>query len=783
MTDQSRAWSIRQCFRMHFNAAQDGNFSLRPTITKMTNGKQIQPMAGMSLGDVYYVIFRHKGKILLFFLLGILAAAALFFLKPPPYQSQAELLIQYVSQARALSLVGSDQKVFLPDSRGDDIINSEIQILTSLDLATTAVGHIGASNILARAGVDNARKAAALVQDSLKAVPANSRSSVIVVTFQHPDARIVQPVLLEIINNYFQRHYEIHSAAGQYDDILNREQSLLSAQLSETEQQLLNLKNKAGILSIDDSKKDLSVQIAKIQGAILDAQAELAGYGGYEAVVKLDDKKLSQKLTITNDISSLPLDQLDLYNDVCTRLDLLRKKKQGYMMQGFTSGNVLVQEVSAQVAGEANAKEGLEKKYPQIREQLAASLAENGITVRSAIDFGTQITPLAALLGKLKTWKAQLDQLQMQATHLNSLAPTLAQLEQRKEIQAANYQYLVTKLKNFHIDESLTTGKAPNIKWVQMPSPPYQDWAKALKQMAAVAFGGMIAGLAWSFLTELYLDGSVKRPGEIQAKLKLPLFLSIPDVRRNGHARLGRAATRRRLQFHNATEADATASSGALQVVSLERNPSLQPFYEALRDRLIVYFEVKNLTHKPKLVAMTSANQGAGVSTLAAGLAASLSETGEGRVLLVDMNLENGAARQFYKGRADCGLDAALKNETRDNALIQENLYVVTEDLKSDELPRILPRRFAALVPKLKASDFDYIIFDLPPVSQTSITSRLARFMDMVLLVVESEKTSLGVVQQANSWLAESGATVGAVLNKTRAYVPAQLHQDFLNSK
>ena len=736
----------------------------------------------MSLGDVYYVIFRHKGKIMLFSLMGILAAAALFFLKPPPYQSQAELLIQYVSQARALSLVGSDQKVFMPDSRGDDIINSEIQILTSLDLATAAVGHIGASNILAGAGLDNARKAAALVQDSLKAVPANSRSSVIVVTFQHPDARVVQPVLLEIINDYFQRHYEIHSAAGQYDEILNREQSFLSAQLSETEQQLLNLKNKAGILSIDDSKKDLSVQIAKIQGAILDAQAELAGYGEYEAVVKLDDKKLSQKLTITNNSSSLPLDQLDLYNDVCTRLDLLRKKKQGYMVQGFTSGNVLVQEVSAQVVGEANAKESLEKKYPQIREQLAASLAENGIAVRSAIDFGTQITPLAALLGKLKIWKAQLDQLQMQATHLNSLAPTLAQLEQRKEIQAANYQYLATKLKNFHIDESLTTGKAPNIKWVQMPSPPYQDWTKALKRVAAVAFGGIMAGLAWAFLTELYLDGSVKRPGEIQAKLKLPLFLSIPSVTRKGDTRLDQTATQR-LQFNDATESVATASSGALQVVSLELNPSLQPFYEALRDRLIVYFEVKNLTHKPKLVAMTSANQGAGVSTLAAGLAASLSETGEGRVLLVDMNLENGAAQQFYKGRADCGLDAALKNETRDNALIQENLYVVTEDLKSDKLQRILPHRFAALVPKFKASDFDYIIFDLPPVSQTSITSRLARFMDMVLLVVESEKTSLGVVQQANSWLAESGATVGAVLNKTRAYVPAQLHQDFLNSK
>ena len=198
-----------------------------------------------------------------------------------------------------------------------------------------------------------------------------------------------------------------------------------------------------------------------------------------------------------------------------------------------------------------------------------------------------------------------------------------------------------------------------------------------------------------------------------------------------------------------------------MQVISLEQNPSLHPFCEALRDRLIVYFEVNNLTHKPKLVAVTSANPGAGVSSIAAGLAASLSETGDGNVLLVDMNLEQGAAQQFYKGKAGCGLDTALKTETKENALVQENLYVVNGNANSSELPRILPKRFAALVPRLKASDYDYIIFDMPPVSQTSLTSRLARFMDMTLLVVESEKSDREVVQQAKTWLAESGATSG----------------------
>jgi Mrp family chromosome partitioning ATPase len=128
-------------------------------------------------------------------------------------------------------------------------------------------------------------------------------------------------------------------------------------------------------------------------------------------------------------------------------------------------------------------------------------------------------------------------------------------------------------------------------------------------------------------------------------------------------------------------------------------------------------------------------------------------------------------------------LDAALKNETKEGALVQENLYVVTGNPNNNELPRFLPKRFAALVPRLKASDYDYIIFDLPPVSQTSITSRLARLMDMVLLVVESEKNNREVVQQASTWLTESGATVGAVLNKTRQYVPERLHQEFLSDK
>lgn len=109
---------------------------------------------------------------------------------------------------------------------------------------------------------------------------------------------------------------------------------------------------------------------------------------------------------------------------------------------------------------------------------------------------------------------------------------------------------------------------------------------------------------------------------------------------------------------------------------------------------------------------------------------------------------------------------------------MQDNLYVAKEQENDSKLPRILPKRFSHLLPKMKASDFDYIIFDMPPVSQISITPKLARFMDMVLLVVESEKTDRDVAKRVASMLSETKTNVGIVLNKNRSYLPRRLQQE-----
>ena len=75
------------------------------------------------------------------------------------------------------------------------------------------------------------------------------------------------------------------------------------------------------------------------------------------------------------------------------------------------------------------------------------------------------------------------------------------------------------------------------------------------------------------------------------------------------------------------------------------------------------------------------------------------------------------------------------------------------QPIRTREQAQLIPRKFYDLMPHLKASDFDYIIFDMPPFSQTSITLPMARFMDKVVLVAEAEKSSKDIVKRANTEL------------------------------
>ncbi len=747
-----------------------------------------QSPAGLTLGDIYYVLFRRKWIIIPLAALGVIAAVAFHFLTPVVYSSEAKVLIRYLYEKQNLNPVPNDSSIKSVDSDGSGIIISELEILRSLDLAEQVAEAIGPEKILGKDGRGDKNGAAAAIRQGLTFdVPKGS--SVIGIIFKHRDRTIVQPVLAQIINSYFQKHAEIHRSIGIFDDFLNKETDQLRNLVSQTEQKLREAKAKAGIISLEDTKKSYVEQISRIRQDLYDAEAELAErQAAVKELGKLAPVKPDAPAPDAGaEVSVLP-ETVTEYNNLVARLDGLRKREQDLLGQ-FTAQSGLVKELRVQIAAAEADRKKLEEENPKLL--IVGVAAPKGVD--RSIDLFTENTRIIALDAKIKALNTRLEKIRAEAAGMDETEVAITDLQRKKELEEKRYLYYSSSLEQTRIDQSLGAGQTANISKIQAPSPPFRAAEKKQRMTFLMLLGGgLFGGIALAFVLELYLDRSVRRPIEVEAKLHLPLVLSMPDVTRNGYARKLKHSHRKLLPAPSSPETASPPASNGNGDSGISKKKEglkpwdaghiLRPFFEGLRDRLITSFEVRKLTHKPKLVALTACAEGAGVSTIAAGLAACLSETGDGNVLLVDMNLQEGAAHQFFHGAPVCGLEDLLENGKKEDALVQGNLYVVTEGANSEKLPRVLPKRFTNLVPKLKASDYDYIIFDMPPISQISVTPRLAAFMDMMLMVVESEKTDAESVRRAADMLRESKTHVGVVLNKTRNYVPRRLHQEFLSN-
>ena len=75
-------------------------------------------------------------------------------------------------------------------------------------------------------------------------------------------------------------------------------------------------------------------------------------------------------------------------------------------------------------------------------------------------------------------------------------------------------------------------------------------------------------------------------------------------------------------------------------------------------------------------------------------------------------------------------------------------------------------------------SDFELVVVDLPPASQSSAGLRLAGLLDGVLLVIEAERVRREDARRVSDLLVRAGAHPrGVVLNKWRQHVPDWLHR------
>src|SRR5438105_3750730 len=725
--------------------------------------------SNLNLRNILSAIFKWKRFILGFTVFGIVAAAGIYFFYPTVYESDARLLVRYVLERSAVDPV--DAMSGQSGNRGtgitnDGVIAAEVSILTSWDLSVQVAEALGPNRVLPDSKAPSVVAAAAAINSGTATTTAKG-SNFIGVSYQDRKPEVATAVLNELVSRYFTKHLEVHRSAGAFD-FVSQQADQIRARLNQTEDALKALKAKAGVMSLADSTSSISAESSHLEDQLRLAESDLAeqlakvkqierggGPINFNEPEKTKDNTTENTSASTNELASNK--DIGEYQALVANLTKLRET-QLEMSAKYTAENPLVKMNQAHINDLENQKRDFEKKFPE--------LAITGARGSGQLDLRVERARLAGMKSKLDDLRRQKIELQDRMKQLADVGPQIASLERNKELEEQNYKYYSGTLQKARVDEALDPSKMPNISAIQRPSPPGRVTTTRDKIALGFAGGGLALGIGLALLFEMVLNHNYKRRSEVELQLRSPVMLSIPYQGSN---------RRLRLPWKNGRLAGQEASEKSkASLAPWEIEHFIRPYSEAIRDRLGLYFELHGVTHKPKLIGVTGFGEGSGTSTLAAGVAAALSETGDGKVLLVDVNAANGEVHPFFAGRPAASLTAAIEPQAAITSAA-DNLYLATITRSGNKSTHLGLKKFFALVPNLKASDFDYSIFDMPPINQTSPTIGLAALMDKVLLIVEAEKNHRDVVKRGYRELVGARADVAVILNKTRSYVPKWL--------
>lgn len=713
------------------------------------------PPPGISIDDICFTLFRHKWLILGFICLGLVAAAGMRITHPPKYASRAELMVKFVVDRQATSPMTPEGHVYSAES-SQNIMSTEIEMLKSLDVAKNAAALLS-PEVMNRMGVGSNRMWAAGVIEGGIEVENPRSTSILAVMYKHRDQTIVQPALEAIITAYKMKHNQVYGL-GAVDSMAVQKQEEYRAQLAATEEAIKRLTATNHLISVDEAKHTYQKQIDDWQERLHTLESDLVGLTATMGSSAAGSETNGSE-------AAVPTEKIVEYTELVSQIENLKRNKQELRLH-YTEAWPTVINVQNRIDAATKDKSELEKQFPGLARM---SFTQNRGGTNSA----------EADLSNLRRLKAQVEwttkfvsNLQSQAQSVLELEPHLNELQRQRNLLETNYNSWSKIISEAMNTAGLGPGNMINMSVIQDPTPPWRDMKKLMKLLVGAFAGCAAGGLALAFLLDFVINRTINRGADAERHLKLPVLLSIPDFNWNRNGKKLTSGT-------GAHGSHANGENGGAVTIWDPKASHIEMYADGLRERLMTYFETRNLNlKKPKLVAVTECGEGAGVTVIANNLAASLSRTA-GNVLLVDMKGENGAARAFYGGRPGQTVPNLLDPDSVTGAHAQATEPEENNgEVNNNKLACALPNKFTHIMPKLRASDYDYIIFDMPAISPMSATPRLGGYMDIVLLVLEAEKTGQHLAARATALMRESRANVAAVVNKYRPHVPARLSQE-----
>lgn len=193
------------------------------------------------------------------------------------------------------------------------------------------------------------------------------------------------------------------------------------------------------------------------------------------------------------------------------------------------------------------------------------------------------------------------------------------------------------------------------------------------------------------------------------------------------------------------------------------------PIAEAYR-KTRTNLQFMNLDNDLKKVLLTSAGPSEGKSSVTGNLGLSLANAGH-KVLIVDCDYRKPKQHRFFQVSNIVGSMEVLLGEEDILDVIQkteeENLDLLPTGQKPPNPSEVLgSKRFVEMVKEIE-SEYDFVLFDTPPVGMVTDAAVLSRMTDGVILVTAVGQEDIRSLDHAKTQLEDIGANIlGVIMNK-----------------
>jgi uncharacterized protein involved in exopolysaccharide biosynthesis len=509
-----------------------------------------------SLRDFFYVLFRHKKKIIFFFLAVTIAVVLATFLAPRIYRTDAKLMVRIGRENATLDPTAATGQVIPVIKYQESEVNSEIEILKSRELAEKVVDTFGSKAILEGFQGQSGGKASSPIKEKLQefskslkeakkalenfllslgiysplserdqaiiefkknfAVEVTKGNNILFLSYEGPEARLSQNILKKMIYFYLEKHINVYRTSGSYE-FFDKQSDQLRKEVSKAEEKLKNLKSKTGVASLEEQRRILMTRAGNLQQESEATQTALA-------ISRAKVQELKGKLAglpptiVTTETKGTGNHAADLMR---ARLYELQLREQD-LLSKYTGNNKLVQEVRRQIE-EAQAL--LAKEEPT-RTQVTTGI--NTTYQELNLDLIKESANRSALEAKASVIESQLGDARSEMAELNHTEVMMVGLQRELSLLDAKYRKYSENMEQARIDQALESHKISNISVVQDPiTSPEAISPRKVMNIALGFFLGIFGGIGLAFFSE-YLDHSLKQPRDVQEKLNLPTLASIP---------------------------------------------------------------------------------------------------------------------------------------------------------------------------------------------------------------------------------------------------------------